>query len=116
MASQTIRVRVDNARFGMSPELPQVTANTIVTFEVERSFGSARWDTVVIRNFRRLDGGKVEPLPRELRFVAGKVSTLEVTFLAQLTHDAYCKFDVELNPGRPDELVIDPGIILQPGP
>jgi hypothetical protein len=56
--------------------------------------------------------------PVELRFSAGAGWAKDIAFTSEVSEGErpYCKFDVALNPGRGDVLVIDPGIILQPGP
>jgi hypothetical protein len=117
MASKSVRIRADSARFGMDPSVPEVVVGSFVTFQVERSPGSTRWGKVVLRNFHRLDGGDLDVLPSEVKFEFGVVTSQQVTFQADgLGSQTYCKFDVELSSDGADGIIIDPVIILKPGP
>lgn len=118
MAAKQILIEPKDLGFGMNPVFPEVKPGyEVLEFRVNWSGNAGCFREVVIKNFRLPDGKEAQISPAELRFPLGVETAPPVRFNFTVKDPTPCKFDVELHRVHPDEVIlIDPGIILQPGP
>ena len=118
MAAKQIVIEPRNLGFGMDPVLPEVKPGyEVLQFQVSWNSNGGCFREVVVKNFRLPNGSAAQVSAQEIRFGLGDETARELRFNFTVKVPTPCKFDVELHRVHPDEVIlIDPGIILQPGP
>ena len=104
--------------FGMAPIFPSVKpGHAPLHFVVDWSKNAGFWNKVVVKALSELDGTPCDVFPREVSIPLGDGGMHTVLFNFTVSAEKHCKFVVEMHRVSPQEtFVVDPGIILNPGP
>ena len=104
--------------FGMDPVFPEVKAkHEPLQFVVDWSGNAKCWNQVVVRSLCDLDGRPRAVSPPAISVKLGDDAPHTMSFHDAVDKRTPCKFVVELHRADPREtFVVDPGVILSPGP
>jgi hypothetical protein len=113
-----VQIQPQGRSYGMTPLFPAVKPGyqpLIVSVAWGKNMGF--WNRVVCKDFTLPDGTPCDVFPKEIDILLGDGSRHEMFFNFVVQEPTACKFTVELHRVSPAEVfVIDPGIILNPGP
>jgi hypothetical protein len=118
MASKQIVIEPRDRGFGMTPLFPEVKPGwESLDIRVDWNLNGGCWNEVVVTNFRLADGSAAKVNTPSMTFDLGDANPQKLLFNFKVASPTHCKFDVVLRRVDPQEtMLIDPGIILQPGP
>lgn len=104
--------------FSVAPVFPKVkSGHEALVVRVDWSGNDGFWKRIVLRSITRPDGSACDVKPREVAVDAGDSKAHPMQFGFRVTAPEECKFDVEFVRAEDgSSWVVDPGLLLQPGP